>query len=60
MPERGTCFIHGRTDDGWPLKWLSVVEEYTRKCLALEARRSFKGVDVIDVLRELPLIRGGP
>ncbi len=53
------CFIHDRTKDGWPLKWLSVVEAYTRKCLAPEARRSFKGVEMIDVLREL-LIRGMP
>jgi len=53
-------FVHDRTEDGRPLKWLSVVDEYTRECLALEARRSFKSVDVIDVLRELLLIRGTP
>ena len=31
-------FIFGRTSDGRSLKWLSVVDEYTRECLALEAR----------------------
>jgi putative transposase len=53
-------FIHDRTEDGRALKWLSVVDEYTRECLALEARRSFRSVDVIDVLRELVLTRGTP
>lgn len=53
-------FLHDRTEDGRILKWLSVVDEYTRECLALEARRSFRSVDVIDVLRELVLIRGMP
>jgi putative transposase len=53
-------FIHDRTEDGRPLKWLSVVDEFTRECLALEVRRSFKSGDVIDVLKELFLIRGVP
>ena len=53
-------FIHDRTEDGRALKWLSIVDEYTRECLALEARRSFRSVDVIDVLRELFVIRGSP
>lgn len=53
-------FIHDRTEDGRALKWLSIVDEYTRECLALEARRSFRSVDVIDVLRELLAIRGAP
>ncbi len=53
-------FIHDRTEDGRPLKWLSIVDEFTRECLALEARRSFKSGDVIDVLKELFLIRGTP
>ncbi len=53
-------FIHDRTEDGRTLKWLSVVDEYTRECLALEARRSFTSGDVIDALRELRLIRGMP
>jgi transposase InsO family protein len=30
-------FIHDRTVDGRPLKWLSIMDEYTRECLALEA-----------------------
>ncbi len=53
-------FIHDRTEDGRSLKWLSVVDEYTRECLVLEVRRSFTSVHVIDVLRELFVIRGAP
>jgi transposase InsO family protein len=53
-------FIHDRTEDGRPLKWLSVVDEFTRECLALEARRSFKSDDVLDVLSELFVVRGVP
>jgi len=53
-------FIHDRTEDGRALKWLSIVDEFTRECLALEVRRSFKSGDVIDVLKELLLIRGTP
>jgi hypothetical protein len=43
-------FIHDRDRRGRPLKWLSLVDELTRECLALEVRRSMKAVDVIDVL----------
>jgi transposase InsO family protein len=53
-------FVHDRTEDGRPLKFLCIVDEFTRECLALEARRSFKSTDVIDVLKELFLIRGTP
>ena len=53
-------FIHDRTEDGRTLKWLSIVDEFTRECLALECRRSFVSGDVIDVLRELFVLRGVP
>jgi putative transposase len=53
-------FIHDRTEDGRALKWLSVVDEYTRECLVLEVRRSFKSGDVIEALRELFAIRAAP
>jgi putative transposase len=53
-------FVHDRTEAGRPLKFLCVVDEFTRECLALEVRRSFKSSDVIDVLKELILIRGTP
>ena len=53
-------FIHDRDEQGRPLKWLSIVDEFTRECLALEVGRSFKCGDVLDVLRELFVLRGVP
>ena len=53
-------FIHNRTCDGRPLKWLTVVDEYTRECLALEVGHGMKAEEVIDVLAELVLLRGVP
>jgi putative transposase len=42
-------FIHDRDDRDRPLKWLSVVDEYTRECLALEVDRSITAADVVEV-----------
>ena len=56
----GWDFIHDRDQKGRAIKTLSIVGEYTRECLALEVGRSFKAVDVLDVLRELFVIRGVP
>ena len=53
-------FVHDRTVDGRPLKWLAVIDEFTRECLALEVARSIKATDVIDVLAELLRVRGVP
>ena len=53
-------FIHDRTIAGRPLKWLSIVDEHTRECLALEVDRSITADKVIDVLVELFRIRGVP
>jgi len=53
-------FIHDRTEDGRPLKWLSIVDEFTRENLALEVERSFRSTDVIDVLIHLMHVRGVP
>lgn len=53
-------FIHDRTTDGRPLKWLSIVDEYTRECLALQVERGITSRRVIDVLAERFRIRGVP
>ena len=53
-------FVFDVTANGRSLKWLTVVDEFTRECLALEVSRQFKATDVIDVLRELIAIRGTP
>ena len=53
-------FVFDRTANGRSLKWLSIVDEYTRECLALEVDRGMTSEDVLDVLRDLFVIRGVP
>lgn len=53
-------FVHDRTSSGSPLKWLSIVDEYTRECLCLKVARSITSEDVIDTLAELFSMRGVP
>jgi putative transposase len=53
-------FVFDRTRSGTTLKWLSLVDEYTRECLALKVARSITSEDVIDTLAELFAIRGVP
>ena len=53
-------FIFDRTAGGRTLKWLSIVDEYTRECLALVVARSIRAEDVLDVLAELFVVRGVP
>jgi len=53
-------FIHDTDERGRPLKWLSLMDEYTRECLALEVARSITAADAVDVLADVFIIRGVP
>lgn len=53
-------FIADRTRDGGSLKWLSLVDEYTRECLALHVDRAVTGQDVRAVLARVVRQRGAP
>lgn len=53
-------FIHDRTASGSPLKWLSIIDEFTRENLCLQVGRSITSEDVIDKLAELFSMRGLP
>jgi transposase InsO family protein len=53
-------FVFDRTSNGRSLKWFSLVDEYTRECLALEVDRRMTSLEVIDVLAELLVVRGAP
>jgi putative transposase len=56
-----TCdFIVDRTADGGSLKWLSLVDEYTRECLALHVGTSMTGAEVRRVLARVMGRRGAP
>jgi transposase InsO family protein len=43
-------FVADRTVSGSPLKWLTLVDEYTRECLALHVAAAVRGADVRRVL----------
>ena len=53
-------FTHERTAEGKAFRILAVVDEYTRECLALVVRRSFRSADVLDELSTLLVEREAP
>ncbi len=53
-------FMAERTYDGRALKILTVLDEYTRECLAIEVERSIASQGVIERLADLFVKRGTP
>ena len=53
-------FVLVRTQDGRAVRLLTVIDEYTRECLAIRAGRHIKSSDVIETLAGLMVRRGVP
>ena len=53
-------FVHERTHDGRAFRLLTLLDEYTRECLAIEVKRQMNHQDVLDLLAELLVDRGVP
>lgn len=53
-------FVADRTADGKTLRWLTLVDEYTKECLALYVAASLTGKDVREVLARVIRRRGAP
>lgn len=53
-------FVADRTVDGGALKWLTLVDEYTRECLTLQVDQALTGADVRRVLARVIGRRGAP
>jgi len=53
-------FVEDRTHNGRKFRMLSVIDEFTRECLAIRIDRKLKSTDVIDVLSDLFILRGVP
>ncbi len=53
-------FMHDSLADGTKMRVLTVIDLFTRECLALEARERFRGTDVATVLSELVARHGKP
>ena len=53
-------FVADRTHDGRSVKMLTVIDEYSRECLAIVTERSLKYDDVLDCLTEMFIRHGAP
>jgi len=53
-------FVLVRTRDGRAVRLLTVIDEYTRECLAIRADRHIRSSDVIETLAEAMVTRGVP
>jgi putative transposase len=53
-------YQHDATDDGRELKFLNVVDEFTREALAVEVDRSINAEETVAVLERLAAERGAP
>jgi transposase InsO family protein len=53
-------FVFDTCANGQSLKCLTVIDEFTRECLAIRVDRKLKSTDVIDVLSDLFILRGVP
>jgi putative transposase len=53
-------FVKARTHDGRPIKILTVIDEYTRKCLAIVVERRLGADDVLFCLTDLFVKHGIP
>jgi transposase InsO family protein len=53
-------FVMDRTRDGRAVRMLTVIDEYTRECLAIRAGRRMRSTEVIVTLADLMTIRGIP
>ncbi|QDT38360.1 IS2 transposase TnpB [Stratiformator vulcanicus] len=53
-------FVADRTADGKPLRMLTLIDEHTRECLAIDVARSLKSEHVLERLSDLFVRRGVP
>jgi len=53
-------FVSDQTTDGRTLKFLTLEDEYTRECLALEVERHITSLELIETLRYVFEVRGVP
>ena len=53
-------FVRALTHDGRMLRLLTLIDEYTRKCLAIRVARRLNSYDLIEILADLMLVHGIP
>ena len=52
--------MHDRTHDGRAFRILTLIDEYTRECLAIDVSRRTTSESVLERLSDLFVRRGGP
>jgi len=53
-------FVMDRTSDGRPIRLLTIVDDYTRECLAIDVAKTLTSEDVLERLSDLFVRRGLP
>jgi transposase InsO family protein len=53
-------FVMDRTHDGRAFRMLTIIDEYSRECLAIEVARKLNSMNVIECLADLFVRRGTP
>ena len=53
-------FVHDRTKDGRAFRMLTVIDEYSKQCLAITTKRKLKSGDVLETLENLFIDHGMP
>ena len=53
-------FVFSRTHDGRPVRMLTLIDEFTRECLAIDVARRMTSEDVLERLSDLFIHRGPP
>jgi transposase InsO family protein len=53
-------FVADRTSDGRAIRMLTLIDEHTRECLAIDVARNLKSEDVLERLSDLFVRRGVP
>lgn len=53
-------FVSAATHDGRTLRLLTLIDEYTRECLAIRVARRLESQEVIETLADVMLVQGIP
>ena len=53
-------FVFSQTDDGRPVRLLTLIDEFTRECLVIDVARRLTSEDVLERLSDLFIQRGTP
>jgi putative transposase len=53
-------FVQDQTHDGRKFRMLTIIDEFSRKCIAIKVKRQLRSIDVLETIANLFLIHGYP